>query len=111
MSKQLEMFGNQFSNKPLAKVVNLKKEKYDVFIGRGSVYGNPYTHIKNKKTKASIVVETRKEAIEKYKKWFYSQPKLMERAKIELSGKVLGCFCKPLACHGEVLCDYVNKDN
>jgi hypothetical protein len=25
----------------------------------------------------------------------------------ELEGKTLGCFCKPLACHGDVLKDLV----
>lgn len=27
----------------------------------------------------------------------------------ELSGKVLGCWCKPLACHGDLLVEQVNK--
>ena len=26
----------------------------------------------------------------------------------ELKGKVLGCFCKPKACHGDVLVELVN---
>jgi hypothetical protein len=31
------------------------------------------------------------------------QAALVEKAKRELRGKVLGCWCKPLDCHGDVL--------
>lgn len=31
------------------------------------------------------------------------QAPLVERAKRELRGKILGCWCKPLDCHGDVL--------
>jgi uncharacterized protein DUF4326 len=27
----------------------------------------------------------------------------------ELRGKVLGCWCHPLPCHGDVLCELVNQ--
>ena len=27
----------------------------------------------------------------------------------KLSGKRLGCFCKPMECHGDVLADYLNS--
>lgn len=37
-----------------------------------------------------------------------SSPTLLA-ALPELKGKVLGCFCKPKACHGDVLADLVNK--
>lgn len=36
------------------KVVNLRKEKSDFYIGRGSIYGNPFTHIKDKKRKQVV---------------------------------------------------------
>lgn len=28
---------------------------------------------------------------------------------LQLRGKVLGCHCKPLACHGDILADYLNR--
>ena len=31
------------------------------------------------------------------------QAALVEKAKQELRGKVLGCWCKPLDCHGDFL--------
>lgn len=90
------------------KVVNLNKEKYDVYIGRGSKWGNPFTHITDKETLASFIVPTRKEAIEKYHQWILEQPELM-KALPELKGKTLGCYCKPKSCHGDILIELINE--
>lgn len=51
------------------RVVNLNQEEYDVFIGRGSKWGNPFTHIKDKVTLADVIVDTREEAIERYREY------------------------------------------
>ena len=45
----------------------------------------------------------RAEVIEKYRVWLAGQPSLMQRIKPELQGKVLVCWCKPAACHGDEL--------
>ena len=82
-------------------VVHCKKAKYDVYIGRPSKFGNPYTHLEN--TAAPYVVESREDAIRLFEEWIRTQPELMAAAKVELKGKVLGCWCAPLACHGDVL--------
>ncbi len=84
------------------------REPYDVYIGRGSEWGNPYTHIKNRVTKANFIVRTREEAIEKYKEWILSQPELMKKIE-SLRGKKLACWCKPRACHGDVLVELLNR--
>jgi hypothetical protein len=71
---------------------------YDVYIGRNPKYGNP-------KWGNPFVVGkhgTREEVIEKYRVWILSQPDLIA-ALPELNGKILGCHCFPLACHGEIL--------
>lgn len=82
-------------------VVNMKIDGFDVYIGRGSKWGNPFTHLKSK-TLATYKVETREEAIYEYENWVKTQPELMNSLH-ELKGKVLGCFCKPLPCHGDIL--------
>lgn len=87
-------------------VVHFKKHPYDVYIGRGSKWGNPYTHISDRKTKADFIVATREEAISKYKEYILSRPDLMADL-YELKGKVLGCWCKPKSCHGDVLAELV----
>lgn len=88
-------------------VVHCKKDKYDVYIGRPSKWGNPYTHIMNKQTKAAYVVGTRIDAIESYRKYLLSSP--LYNGLHELKDKVLGCWCYPYACHGDVLAAYTDK--
>lgn len=51
---------------------------------------------------------TRKEVIEKYEKYLLSNEKLMNDLH-ELEGVVLGCWCKPKACHGDILVKLTNR--
>jgi hypothetical protein len=74
-------------------VVNKRTEPYDVYIGRPSKWGNPF----------SLEKFTREKAIELYGIMLSSRADLKKAAKEELRGKRLGCFCKPLACHGDIL--------
>ena len=90
------------------KVVHCKKAPYDVYIGRPSKIGNPYSHLEN--TAASYVVESREDAVRLYEEWIRAQPELMAAAKAELKGKILGCWCAPLACHGDVLAKIANEE-
>ncbi len=94
----------------MSKVVNLKHDDYDIYIGRGSKWGCPYTIIKDRPTKADFIVDTREEALAKYKEYILARPDLMD-ALDELDGKTLGCYCKPLSCHGDVLIELINKKN
>jgi len=79
---------------PKTTVVHCKKEPFDVYIGRGSKWGNPFTIGKD---------GTRTEVIEKYRKYIWHNTELYEDIFNELKGKILGCWCKPKACHGDVL--------
>lgn len=74
------------------RVVNRHKEPYDVYIGRPTIYGNPF-HIGPD--------GTREEVIAKYKE--YAQQRFDDKALQFLVGKTLGCSCKPKPCHGDVL--------
>lgn len=89
------------------KVVHCKKESYDVYIGRPSKWGNPFSHLKV--SAAEYRVSSREEAIESYREWILTQPELLEDLP-ELKGKILGCWCKPLACHGDILVELANSD-
>jgi hypothetical protein len=64
------------------------------------LWGNPYSHLEQ--SAAEWKVDTREEAIEKYRAYILSRPDLLERLK-ELKGKRLGCWCSPQSCHGEIL--------
>ncbi len=89
------------------KVVNKRYEEYDIYIGRGSKWGNPYTHIKGE-TKAQFLVDSREESIEKYEEWARQQPDLLNSLH-ELKNKRLGCFCSPYHCHGDVLVKLIEE--
>jgi hypothetical protein len=87
------------------KVVHCKRDRFDIYIGRGSIYGNPY----------KIGLDgTRNEVIKKYKDWIVSDRYIptiykpsIEEIKL-LKGKILGCWCTPKACHGDVLIELAN---
>ena len=84
----------------MTKIVHAGRDEYDVYIGRPSKWGNPFSH--KPSNLAEIKVATRQEAIDKYREWIRSQPELMASLE-ELRGKRLGCWCVPEPCHGNVL--------
>lgn len=90
----------------MTKVVNLRKTPYEVYIGRGSIWGNPYSHREG--TMATFVVKDRETAIQKYEEYIRNRPELMNQL-YTLKGKVLGCYCKPLPCHGDILIKLIKE--
>ena len=81
-------------------VVNLKRERFDVYIGRGSKWGNPFR---------IGVHGSREEVIKKYRDYLLGKPELL-RSLEELRGKVLGCYCRPMPCHGDVLVELLESE-
>ena len=81
------------------RVVFSKKQPHDVYIGRPSIWGNPW----GTKVGARHQVGSAREAVDRYESWLRGQPGLVERARRELRGKVLGCPCGGKPCHGDVL--------
>lgn len=101
----------RYVNIDITRVVNIKKDtKYSLrrstpgyeYIGRGSYWGNPYS---------MLTGETREEVIRKFKYDFEFEkfPNKKKSEVYKLAGKRLGCFCKPDACHGDVLADFLNQ--
>jgi len=100
----------------MAKVIivaNIKDGHFDknnpdhVYIGRwnrGYGVGKSKRHNPFKMNDES----EREEVIEKYREYILTKPELME-ALPELKGKTLFCYCKPKACHGDVLKDLVDQ--
>lgn len=99
----------------MTQIVNLKESKYDVYIGRDHSsrkhYGNPFSH----NPAWGIECSSREDSVIKYNLWLKGNFPTVEPTRRtwildhleELKGKTLGCFCKPLACHGDVLIDLV----
>jgi len=85
------------------RVVHCKQEKFDIYIGRPSKWGNQF----------KIGTDgTREQVIEKYREWIMrpEQGKFRADAKKELRGKVLGCWCFPhQSCHGDILVSISNE--
>lgn len=77
---------------PLVK--HVKRHKHDVYIGRPSKWGNPFV----------IGVDgSRSDVVAKYAQHLANSPELCVAAREELRGKVLGCYCYPKMCHGNIL--------
>ncbi len=95
--------------KKITKVVNLYKESYDVYIGRAGkgrcgYFGNPF------------IVESEKDrenCLDNFAVYFYERlnddPKFKKNVE-QLRGKILGCFCKPKSCHGDIIADWLNAE-
>jgi len=74
-------------------VVNKRVESFDVYIGRGSKWGNPFVMGKD---------GNREEVVAKYRVYLAGNKELLG-SLYELGGKRLGCFCAPRSCHGDIL--------
>lgn len=84
----------------ICRVVNRHKEPFDVYIGRGTKWGNPYKDM------------PRAQAIELHRVLFKQQIKdgiITIDDLLELKGKRLGCSCHPKPCHGDIIARAVNK--
>jgi hypothetical protein len=103
--EDLQEKSKELRAKQKTRVVNLRNEPYDVYIGRGSKWGNPFSHIPSK-VSGVIYVGSREEAISRYAAYIRENPSLMN-SLVELKGKRLGCYCKPLPCHGDILVELV----
>ena len=74
--------------------MNLKTNtlhKEAVYIGRPSLWGNPYR----------LSTHSRQEAIQLYESYLLSSGLIKHLHRLKF--KQLACFCFPEACHGEVL--------
>lgn len=83
-------------------------------IHRPYILSNPYTHIKDKQTKAMFIVSTVDEAIERYSHYFdimYGKNIQFTKTVDEIYEKyrkgeeiLLGCYCdKNKQCHGDII--------
>lgn len=75
------------------RVVHCKKDKFDIYIGRPSKWGNPFIIGRD---------GDRNEVVRKYETYIRANQSLIN-ALPELRNKVLGCWCSPKSCHGDVL--------
>jgi len=88
-----------------------KPTKNDIYIGRGSILGNPFSYLKG--TKALYIVESREIAIEKYEIWLRDKIKNKDIEICKMLNEIwlkakkedinLICYCFPKLCHGDII--------
>jgi hypothetical protein len=91
-------------------VVHCKRRPYDVYIGRPSKWGNPIKLTHDTPTERRKVVEAYRALVDSG--WLADclGPDWLTVLKLELKGKVLGCWCSPKECHGDILAEIANKE-
>lgn len=89
------------------EVVNRDRdEAFDAYVGRGTPWGNPF-HVGKRDGQYE-----RDEAIERYRQHFETNilgDESMRKGLLSLRGLRIACHCKPLACHGDVIAQYLNR--
>lgn len=75
------------------------KIPYDIYIGRGSIWGNPFEIGKD---------GNREEVIIKYESYIRNNQDLLNKLPT-LVGKTLCCYCSPLPCHGDILIKLIKE--
>lgn len=86
-------------------LVNRHKGEFDIYIGRGTIWGNPHPIDLG----AGI---SRQVSIEMYREYLYECLEggiITIEDVLSLSGKRIGCSCAPLPCHGDVIIEVFNE--
>lgn len=92
----------------MTRVVNLYREAYDVYIGRpgkgmAGPWGNPFPVPRGASPDASLI------QYEQYLRNKVATDPQFRKDLLALQGKVLGCFCKPKPCHGDIMIQVINE--
>lgn len=99
----------------MTKVVNIRSgDKFDAYIGRAGhgqdgYYGNPHIIGFCKLCKRT---HDREDSIKEYKEYFYKRIAEDEAFRLGvklLKDNVLGCFCAPEKCHGDIIKEYLDN--
>lgn len=93
----------------MTRVVHVRKAKYDVYIGREwdefplSPFGNPFP-LDGQMTRQECLL-----AFAEY--WYAPEQRWLRKLSLGLKGLILACWCKPRACHGDIIAGYVDWKN
>ena len=111
----------------MSKIIVVNKYKHeatsdDIYIGRGSIFGSPYSHLSSK-FKNVTKCDTREDAINVYEVYFNnimnscgckhkefknSIRNLVVKSKLGENINLV-CYCKPKPCHGDIIKEYILK--
>lgn len=82
-----------------------KSKDFDVYIGRGTKWGNPFPI-------NEACGQTRLIVIEMYRHQMYEwleNGTITVQDILDLSGKTIACSCAPKACHGDIIIEVFNE--
>ena len=88
-----------------SRVINLtdkSRPAFDVYIGRRQWCGKEFFEASPWANPFSVKKWGREGSIKRYEEKLRGKPELLACLP-ELEGKILACWCKPKACHGDVL--------
>ncbi len=98
-------------------IVNLSTSNEDSgeYVGRGSVLGNPFSHVHGC---GKFPVDCREDAIRAYEDWllnklqnqtepYYTEFNRLQQKYIAEGHLTLKCWCKPLPCHADVIAKFI----
>lgn len=100
----------------MIRVLNKRNTDRGIYIGRPTPLGNPFTHLTY--GSAPHRVNSRDEAVEMYRKWVVRELETNSEAKTQFDSLVaqvrtgnldMICWCAPLACHGDVLKEMIQR--
>lgn len=104
---RLRAFPTKLFATEVTTVVNKDRgDNFDVYIGRGTPWGNPFPVGKQEGQ------YERSESIELFRRHFEENvlnDVSLRKGLLGLRGLRLACHCKPLACHGDVIAGYLNS--
>ena len=83
-------------------IVFINKERYPK---DNSIFCNPFK-INDKTTREHVILKYKIYLLEKIK-----NDEILIKEFYKLKNKKLGCWCKPEACHGDVIIELLNIDN
>ena len=87
----------------------------DIYIGRPSPLGNPFTH-KLGKTLAVYLLDSRDKAVSAYRHWILQEIENGNNDVIKAldaikEDSILVCWCKPERCHGDIIVEIWRERN
>jgi hypothetical protein len=99
-------------------VVNLRKEAFDVYIGRpgkgqAGPFGNPIA-VGQTCPVCGLQHTTPGSTLVCFKVYFLkrvTQDPAFRNQVLALKDKTLGCFCKPKPCHGDIIAAWLDEED
>ena len=92
------------------KVVNIEDNRHAIYIGKKtkerdkSYFASPFSFSPN---------EDRELTLKKYSDYFYYRieiDSIFLGEIMKLKNRIIGCTCKPLACHGDIIANFLDNE-